>query len=138
MDRVVIDEKLETLRYCIARIAKKCPAELEQLQDNADLQDIIVLNLTRSIQLCVDIATHIISASEETVPSTMAEALGKLAHLNVIDDPLAGALRKAVGFRNLAVHNYADIDWSIVHAICSRHADDFRRFASAISDLLDR
>ncbi|HWU75333.1 MAG TPA: HepT-like ribonuclease domain-containing protein [Rhodanobacter sp.] len=40
--------------------------------------------------------------------------------------------RKAVGFRNLAVHSYSSIDWAIVHAIATRHLDDFARLADWI------
>jgi len=138
MDRVLIDQKLETLRYCIARIAEKCPGQPEQLESDADLQDIIVLNLTRSIQLCVDIASHLIAQSDESAPMTMGDALSKLAQLGILDDRLATKLRQAVGFRNIAVHNYDKVDWAIVHAICSRRLDDFRQFALGIEKQLNR
>ena len=137
MDRVLIDQKLETLRYSIARIAEKCPTEPAQLKSDADLQDIIVLNLTCSIQLCVDTASHLISASDESAPATMGDALSKLAQLEILDNKLASKLRQAVGFRNIGVHNYDKVDWAIVHDICSRRLDDFRQFASAISRQLN-
>ena len=137
MDQILIREKLEALRYCVARVAEKCPAGLAQLESSADLQDIIVLNLTRSVQLCIDIASHIIAASDEAAPSTMADAMGRLARLNIIEDILADELRKAVGFRNIAVHNYEKVDWKIVHEICNTRLESFRQFASAISRLLD-
>jgi uncharacterized protein YutE (UPF0331/DUF86 family) len=137
MDRVLIAEKLEALRYCIARVAERCPSELVKLEGSADLQDIVVLNLTRSIQLCVDIASHIIAASDEAAPTTMSEALNKLAQLRIIDARLANELTKAVGFSNIAVHNYEQVDWKIVHEICNTRLDDFRQYASAISKLVD-
>lgn len=36
-------------------------------------------------------------------------------------------------FRNLAVQSYQTIDWNIVYQICSRHLDDFRQFAKAVT-----
>ena len=39
---------------------------------------------------------------------------------------------KAVGFRNVAVHNYTAINWEIVFAICKNSPYDFRRFADEI------
>jgi hypothetical protein len=65
VDRVLIDQKLETLRHCLVRVAGKCPPDATTLAEDIDLQDILVLNLTRSVQLCVDIASHIIAASSE-------------------------------------------------------------------------
>ena len=55
MDSILIGQKLEALRHCITRIVEKCPANAALLAEDADLQDIVVLNLTRSVQLCVDI-----------------------------------------------------------------------------------
>ncbi|MGB5451416.1 MAG: DUF86 domain-containing protein [Sedimenticolaceae bacterium] len=138
MDRILIGQKLEALRHCITRIVEKCPANAGLLAEDADLQDIVVLNLTRSVQLCVDIASHLIAASAESAPATMGEALTTLAHMGVIEHDVAANLRRAVGFRNIAVHNYEKVDWAIVHAICDKHLDDFRRFASAIAPRLDR
>jgi len=43
-------------------------------------------------------------------------------------------MQKAVGFRNVAVHNYDVINWEIVFAICQEFLVDFRRFAKEISD----
>ena len=50
MDNILIGQKLEALRHCITRIVEKCPANVGLLAEDADLQDIVVLNLTRSVQ----------------------------------------------------------------------------------------
>jgi uncharacterized protein YutE (UPF0331/DUF86 family) len=46
-------------------------------------------------------------------------------------------LRRAVGFRNIAVHNYEAIDWAIVHAIARNHLVDFTDFARAVMSRLE-
>jgi len=43
-------------------------------------------------------------------------------------------MKGAVGFRNVAVHNYQAIDWEVVHKISYERLDDFREFAGAIAD----
>lgn len=91
-------------------------------------QDIIVLNLSRAVQLCVDLATHLLVGTNQPPPETMGQAFEQLASARGLDANLARTLRKAVGFRNLAVHSYARIDWNIVHAIASKHLEDFGRF----------
>ena len=110
MDRHLIEEKLETLRKCVARIEGKRPASAKTLAGDANLQDIIALNLTRAVQLSVDIAAHIIADTNASAPETMAQAFDTLADLNVIEPELAGRMKKAVGFRNIAVHSYQAID----------------------------
>ena len=138
MDRTLIDEKLESLRRCVRRIESKRPDRAERLKSDWDLQDIIALNLTRAVQLCVDIAAHLIAESEQPPPDTMAESFDRLRDMEVITNDLARRLKGAVGFRNIAVHQYASVDWTIVHAIVHDHLDDFRQFAQAVVARLDR
>ena len=52
---------------------EKTPADVDQLVQDPDIQDILVLNLTRAVQLCVDIGSHVISESDEPAPSTMGD-----------------------------------------------------------------
>ena len=133
MDRVVLDTKLESLRRCVARIEARRPPSAELLARDADAQDIVALNLTRAVQLCVDIAAHIASGSASAAPRTMGEAFDRLADTGCIDGALAARMKAAVGFRNIAVHNYQDIDWQIVHRIIHERLGDFRDFARAVT-----
>ena len=41
-------------------------------------------------------------------------------------------MSRAVGFRNIAVHEYEEIDWDIVYAIATEGIADFQQFAEAI------
>jgi uncharacterized protein YutE (UPF0331/DUF86 family) len=136
MDPLIVSEKLESLRRCIVRVESKRPASLAALESDPDLQDIIVLNLTRAVQVCVDIGTHILSGTESSSPRSMGDVFDALAHLGTISEPVATSMKKAVGFRNIAVHNYDVISWAIVHAISQRHLDVFRQFAREVSRTL--
>ncbi|WP_028491184.1 DUF86 domain-containing protein [Thioalkalivibrio sp. ALE19] len=137
MDQRVIEQKIETLRYCVERVARRCPGNPDELASDPDAQDIIALNLARAVQQCVDVGAHLLISSAYPPPDTMGETFERLAEAGVIDAALAERLRKAVGFRNIAVHNYERINWDIVHAVCSRHLDDFRDFARAVLTRLD-
>ncbi len=46
-------------------------------------------------------------------------------------------MKKAIGFRNIAVHAYDTINWQIVFAIATRHLDDFDRFARTVMARLE-
>lgn len=132
MDREVIEQKVESLRRCLKRVSDKCPPSPEKLVQDIDAQDIVALNLTRAVQLCVDIATSVISASDISPPDTMGRAFDCFAEIGYIDRELATRLKKAVGFRNIVIHNYDVVDWHIVHEIAKRHLDDFSDFAKAV------
>jgi uncharacterized protein YutE (UPF0331/DUF86 family) len=133
MDRQVIDQKLESLRRCLGRIQEKFPVKVDELQTNYDLQDIIALNLSRAVQLTVDIGSHIIPSMNMPAPETMGQTFEILAQQNVLPAQVADQLKKSVGFRNVAVHNYEAINWQIVHSIVSEHMQDFTEFAKAVA-----
>jgi uncharacterized protein YutE (UPF0331/DUF86 family) len=62
----------------------------------------------------------------------MGHVFELLAHAEIIDLKLAERMKNAVGFRNLAVHNYETINWGIVYSIATLHLDDFKLFTKAV------
>lgn len=138
MDREVIEQKLESLRRCLRRIETKCPADATTLVADIDLQDIISLNLSRAVQISVDIGAHLIAGMEVPPPDTMGQTFDLLAQEGVLNIELASSLKKAVGFRNIAVHNYETINWSMVHSIVKYHLADFSEFARIVAIRLEK
>ena len=138
MDRELIEEKLESLRRCVRRVEEKRVSSVEELEEDWDTQDILSVNLTRAVQLSVDIGAHLVAASEQPSPDTMAEAFGRLRDMGLLPGDLADRLKGAVGFRNVAIHAYRSIDWTIVHTITHERLDDFREFARLVMGRLDR
>lgn len=136
MDPLIVAAKLEALRRCAKRIEERRPPSADALRASADLQDILSVNITRAVQLCVDIAVHLLADSAESPPQTMGEAFDALAASGVITSDLGRRLRGAVGFRNIAVHSYQAIDWDIVYAIARDGLEDFRQFAVAVASRL--
>lgn len=138
MDRQVIEQKLESLRRCLMRIETKCPPTVALLAADPDAQDIVSLNLTRAIQLAVDIGAHLVAQMDAPPPDTMGQTFDRLAEAGVIDPELAMRLKKVVGFRNIAVHNYEVLDWAIAHSICTHRLVDFADYAKAVLAQLDK
>ena len=135
MENEVINNKIESLRKCLQRIESKKPFTLNELIDDYDLQDVICFNIERSVQLCVDIAAHIISESEANAPDNMSDSFTILRKLNYINENIEIRMKKAVGFRNIAVHTYQDIDWEIVYSIVTKNLNDFVEFVKQIDEL---
>lgn len=133
MDREVVEQKLESLRRCLLRIETKCPVEAATLVSDIDLQDIVSLNLSRAVQISVDIGAHLIAGMEVPPPGTMGQTFDLLAQQGVLKNELASSLKKAVGFRNIAVHNYESINWVIVHSIVKYHLADFSEYARVVA-----
>jgi uncharacterized protein YutE (UPF0331/DUF86 family) len=128
----VLANKIESIRRCIARIEAVRPATHALLVEQLDAQDILALNLERAVQMAVDVATHILAGIETSAPDTMSDCFRRLNGVGVIDDAITSKMTKAVGFRNIAVHAYRDIDWKIVFSISTQAPADFREFVRQI------
>ena len=107
------------------------------LSSDLDLQDIISVNLERAVQICVDIASHRAADVSVRPPATMAEAFLQLSTMGVIPHELSLRMNKAVGFRNIAVHQYQRIDWDVVFLLITKHLDDFPWYMGCITAYLE-
>ncbi len=62
----------------------------------------------------------------------MAESFTGLEKLGIIDVEIAEKMRKSIGFRNIAVHNYDEIDLSLTYMIAHKHLGDFKEYIRQI------
>ncbi|MDZ7841054.1 MAG: DUF86 domain-containing protein [Gammaproteobacteria bacterium] len=74
-----------------------------------------------------------IVALDSRPPQTMRETFDVLVREGYLSPKLGTRMKKAIGFRNIAIHNYEAIDWAIVHSLCSRNLDDCTSFAREIA-----
>jgi uncharacterized protein YutE (UPF0331/DUF86 family) len=129
--REIILQKIESIERCLKRIQDKTPGSVAELKKDLDTQDIIAINLERTIQLSVDMAMIILSEENVETPATMGDAFESLSKIGIISPELCERMQKAVGFRNVAVHAYKEIEWPIVWNIITGHLDEFRSLCSS-------
>ena len=132
MDQVIVQAKLDTLRYRVERVEACVPERYEDLIENPDAEDLVVHNFNHAVQACVDLATHAIAREGRPIPHTMADAFDTLGGMGVISDATARAMKGAVHIRNIATHTYVKLDLRILHTACTRHLGEFRMFARQI------
>ena len=135
-DSGVIDAKLRELSRRLRRVEVKQPASIKVLAADEDLQDILTRNLEVAIQTCIDIAFHLCGA-HGVVPTTSAEAFAQLAKRGLIERSLAARLQRAVGFRNVLVHEYTEVDWTIVMQVIRTGTRDLAVFGKAVLKMLE-
>jgi uncharacterized protein YutE (UPF0331/DUF86 family) len=129
MDLVLI-LKIESIERCLKRIADKYVAE--ELDDDLDMQDIIVLNIQRACEQSIDIAQRILKIKEYGLAKESAESFLILAENGIIKKEMAEKLKKMVGFRNIAVHDYSNINFDIVKKIVEYGILDIKDFIRVV------
>lgn len=88
-----------------------------------------------AIEGCVDAAQHICSSEGFGPPETNGDAVRLLARHGLLDTSTAEAVARAVGFRNVLVHGYAEVDDDTVVATLARLVD-LRAYVRALAPLL--
>ncbi len=99
-------------------------------------QDAVVVNLQRACEQCIDMANHVIRLKKLGLPSESAESFTLLWKADIIDAELEEKLKGMVGFRNITVHQYREIDYTLVEKVLKKDADDLIEFAGILADLL--
>lgn len=125
-DRVIrrlqrLEELLETLEAARTRGRAALDADVrEELHVEHALQ--------LAIQACIDVGAHLVSELGLPTPDDYGQIFESLGKADRIDRDLAGRLSRAVGMRNLLVHEYLDIDLDRVWEALD-DLDDLRSFA---------
>lgn len=134
LDRDVVLAKLTTIERCLARIQEvRNRSELRPI----DVTDLTALNLQRAVQAAIDLGSHIVAALGYGLPSVAGDAFLLLAERGVLDSALAERLRRMVGFRNIAIHEYSRLNPQVVEGIVRDRLGDLRELMTTALELLE-
>jgi uncharacterized protein YutE (UPF0331/DUF86 family) len=128
----VLAQKVASLQRSVAR-AREARAEAgADFRTSYNLQDAAVLNVIRACDTAIDLANMLIRRRRLGIPGESRESFAMLARERAIPLDLGERLQKMIGFRNVAVHQYRDLDLDIVEAVIASHLDDLLTFARTI------
>jgi uncharacterized protein YutE (UPF0331/DUF86 family) len=130
-EKDAILSKISIVNNCLTTIKNITNGKKESL-DDIITQDVFVLNLQRAVQACIDTASIIISIKGFKLPSKYKQSFDILRENKIIDSSLADKMKKMIGFRNIAVHDYKQLDINILKSILSNNLIDFEEFTSVI------
>jgi uncharacterized protein YutE (UPF0331/DUF86 family) len=99
-------------------------------------QDAIAVNLQRAAEQVIDLANHVIKKRKLGLPKESRESFDILATSGVIPRELAGKLKGMVGFRNILVHQYEDLDVKIMVDVIEHRLDDLVVFTNYIVEYM--
>jgi uncharacterized protein YutE (UPF0331/DUF86 family) len=133
VNRDVVAAKLADLAGRVARIRRHTKASAAELAADQDAFELVSFNLMLAVQVCSDIASHIIADDRLPAVRSLGEAFARLAEHGMLSSQTAQGLSRAAGFRNVVAHGYVSIDPAIVHRAASDGIGDLDRFAQEIA-----
>ncbi|MEQ1912410.1 MAG: DUF86 domain-containing protein [Vicinamibacterales bacterium] len=128
----VLVNKAASIERAVRRVREEYAGDDTNLVANQTRQDAIVLNLQRACESSIDAAMHLVRVRRLGIPQDTREAFTLLESANIIDALLADRLKKMVGFRNVAIHDYQALSLDIVRRIILERLDDFATFVAVI------
>lgn len=128
--------RIENLKSYIKILEGLQNITLEELEREPIKRGALERYLQLSIEACVDIAEMIISDQRLPTPQTATEAIEVLGKEGILEDSFTKEFSKAVGFRNILIHDYVKIDYQLVLENLKNNLSDFHRFIKEILQFL--
>jgi uncharacterized protein YutE (UPF0331/DUF86 family) len=136
VDKALVLRKLGDLDGYLKQLEEFANISIEEYRADWKTQRIVERTLQIMLEICVDIANHIISDETLRIPKSYGDTFLVLKEAGVLNDDTAATMREMAKFRNILVHGYDKLDEAVVVGILSRHLSDFIAFREAILDFL--
>ena len=128
--------KIVNIQRCVRRAREEYETNKAGFKSDYTHQDAAILNVLRACESAIGLANHVVRAKQWGIPAASADAFDRLAEEGAIDAALAERLRRMAAFRNIAIHQYTDLDLDIVVAVLDETLDDLIAFGDAIGKVL--
>jgi uncharacterized protein YutE (UPF0331/DUF86 family) len=130
-DDVVLNKAASLERY-VKRVRDVYAGSDANLYQNLTAQESILFNLQRACEGSIDLAMHVVRKRRLGVPQDSRDAFQILQDHALLDKELAASMKRMVGFRNIAIHEYDALNLDIVKAIVTHRLDEILRFGEHI------
>jgi uncharacterized protein YutE (UPF0331/DUF86 family) len=132
-DAALVAKKLARIETCLADLKRVPPDTVE-----GDLirERFVEHTLQIAIQAAVDVASHIVSDDRLGDAASNHQLFDLLARNGWIPASQVPTMHRMVGFRNVLVHEYEDVDVKIVRLVLERHTGDLQAFVDAVRSRL--
>lgn len=128
----VLLNKAATIERCVARAREEYAANPAGFATDFTRQDAAILNIQRACEAALDMGQHLIRRERLGIPQSARDVFTLLSRGGWIDAALAEGLKRMVGFRNIAVHDYQALQLPITVRIIELHLDEFLQYSRAM------
>ncbi len=132
MADVVLINKAAVIERCVRRVREEYAAAGDGFDTDFTRQDAAVLNIQRACEAALDMGQHLARRERLGIPQSARDVFALLAQSGWINPALADNLKRMVGFRNIAVHDYQSLQLPITIAIIETHLDEFLQYSQAL------
>lgn len=128
----VLINKAATIERCVRRAREEYARDPATFPSDHTRQDAAILNIQRACEAALDMGQHLIRRERLGVPQSARDVFVLLTQAGWIDAGLAEGLKRMVGFRNIAVHDYQTLQLPITIRIIEQHLDEFLQYSQLL------
>lgn len=128
----ILVSRAAAIERCVRRAREEYDKGPETFATDYTRQDAAILNIQRACEAALDMGQHLIRRDRLGAPQSARDIFTLLAETGRISPDLALRLKKMVGFRNIAVHDYQALLLPLVCAIITGHLDDFTDYSAVL------
>lgn len=136
VDRQKLSSRLDALAGYLAELRSFQGVFREEFVREPALHHLAERYLHLACESVLDIAHHVIADQGYRLATTYKSAIEVLAEEGLIDQELAERLKRWMGFRNVLVHLYLEIDHGLAYDAIRDDLGDLERFAASMGRLL--
>ena len=125
-------KKAATIERCVASAREEYLRDPARFATDFTRQDAAILNIQRACEAALETGQHLIRRERLGVPQSARDVFTLLAQSQRIDPTLADNLKRMVGFRNIAVHDYQALQLPIMVAIIEKHLEEFLQYSQTL------
>jgi uncharacterized protein YutE (UPF0331/DUF86 family) len=137
VDQHALSSRLSALSGYLAELRPFAEVSREDFVRNPSRHHLAERLLHLACECVIDTAHHLISDQGYRQPTSYKDAIVVLREESVLDDSLAEKLQEWMGFRNVLVHFYIDIDHGESYESIRKDLGDLEAFARAMAQFLD-
>jgi uncharacterized protein YutE (UPF0331/DUF86 family) len=129
-DPDLVAKKLAFIETCVRELREL--AQPERIEQDLREERFVAHTLQVAIQAALDVASHIVSDERLGEPATNRQLFELLAINGWVPPTLTQYLARMVGFRNILVHGYEEVDKAIVRDVVENRLNDLLAYVHAI------
>lgn len=124
-------QKAARIERCLQRVQDEYQAS-SHFDTDFTHQDAAILNIQRACELAIDMGNMVVSHEKWGLPRSAKDMFATLGERGLIGRELSATLQNMVGFRNVAVHDYEELEIRIVEAVIKHEIQSLAQFAGIV------
>jgi len=134
-DRVI--SKIETITSNIDKLKRFESISLQEYLSNEDWMDLSHLYMQLIFQAAIDANEHILKEEFQVTAKSCQDTFIQMGDYGILSDDLVEIIADSAKLRNLLVHQYDKINYSILYGVIGKTLVDYPIYIGQITNYLE-